>query len=133
MNPLRIALPLLACTGFVAAPVAALADGDPRLGRLYFRSICTDCHVAETGSAIAPNQMTIAEWTSYLDADRHDTGGAYEGRVSDFTSQGHRASIQEHNRVAERFLSVSDGQMFANVRAWLVSSAKDSDRPAGCD
>ncbi len=133
MNPLRIALPLLACAGFVAAPVAALADGDPRLGRLYYRSICTDCHVAETGSGIAPNQKTIAEWESYLDTDRHDAGGAYDGKVSDFTSQAHRESIQEHNRVAERFLSVDDDQMFANVRTWLVSSAKDSDNPAGCD
>ena len=130
---LRSALLLLTGGGFLLAPVAVFAEGDPRLGRLYYRSICTDCHVAQIGNGIPPNDRTIAEWRNYLSDDRHAPGSAFESRVSDYTSQAHRESIKEHNLVAQRFLSVSDEQMFANVRAWLVSSAKDSDRPAGCD
>jgi hypothetical protein len=130
---LRRVVLLLTAAGSVLGTSAALAEGDPRLGRLYFRSICTDCHVATTGKAIPPNQLTIAEWQSYLDADRHDASGRSAPQVSAFTGRAYRESIQGSNKVAQRFVSVDDAVMLANVRAWLVSAAKDSDRPSGCE
>jgi hypothetical protein len=130
---LRTVILALAVAGSALGSSATLAQGDPRLGRLYFRSICTDCHVRETGKAIPPNQLTIAEWEQYFDTDRHDASGRFAPSVREYTGRAHRESIQATNKVAQRFLSVGDAEMHANVRAWLVSAAKDSDRPSGCD
>lgn len=132
MMILRIAIvSVVACVGI--SGVARAEAGDPRLGRLYFRSVCTECHVRMIGKAIPPNTKTVAEWTGYMDADRHDASNRPESKLSHFTSRAFRQSIRAENKVADKFIAVEDAHMFANVRAWLIGSAKDSDNPASCD
>ncbi|MCP4126907.1 MAG: hypothetical protein GY753_07585 [Gammaproteobacteria bacterium] len=132
-------IPLIAGLTLIVASMlnidAATAAGKAnwKRGRVYFRMVCTSCHVETTGTAISPNGRTIAEWSAYMDANKHDASGKTKPEVSYYTSKEYRESIKESNKAAKKFLKMPDAALFADVRAFVVHGAKDSDTPASCN
>jgi cytochrome c5 len=122
----------LICMGMMSANVFS-EDANPKRGRVYFKMVCTVCHMTQAGKAIPPSSYTMAEWGSYIDADKHDLTGVSNPSVKYYTSQEYRKSIADSNKAAAKFLEESDAQMIADVRAFLISGAKDSDTPASCE
>ena len=118
---------LLGC-GLVAS-LAHAADGDWKRGRVYYQKVCTDCHTAKAGSAIAPNTRTMADWGTYLNADKHAKG---KESLKKYTSKEYRASIKANNKAAEKYADVPDEQLFTDVKAFMLKGAKDGDSPASC-
>ena len=43
-----------------------LADGNAKRGRVYFKMVCTVCHITEAGMAIPPNTRSMSEWSAYF-------------------------------------------------------------------
>ena len=109
------------------------ADPNKKRGRVYFKMVCTVCHIQEAAKAIPPNTRSMAEWTAYMDADKHDASGKSNPAVSYYTSQEYRESVKDSNKAAKKFLKLPAEQIFSDVKAFLVSGAKDSDTPASCD
>lgn len=120
-----VALCLLAVPYVVQA-----ADGNWKRGRIYYRMVCTACHVDQAGGSIAPSTMTIAEWTAYIDADKHAKG---KDKVSYYTSQEYRGKIKDSNKAAASLLKVPDDELLSDVKAFVLHGAKDSDTPARCN
>ncbi len=52
--------------------------------------------------------------------------------VKHYMSKTYRASIASKNKAAAKFADVPDDQLFADVKATLMRSAKDGDAPTGC-
>lgn len=122
-----LAAGLAATTGAVEA-----AEADWRLGRVYYRMICTACHTAQAGHSVAPSEKTKAEWTAYFTADAHDPSGKSNAKVSHFVSKAYRESIKDTNKAAAKFLTMPEGELLASVKAFTVYGAKDSDNPQSC-
>jgi cytochrome c5 len=130
-NMNRIVVTALTLAGMIGVSSAAAAyDGDWKRGRVYYRGVCTPCHMASKPEGIAPSQYTKAEWTAYFQADKHQGG---KETVKQFISQQFRASIKASNKVAEKFGSVSDADLFEDVKAFVINGAKDGDAPATCN
>lgn len=106
------------------------ADGNWKRGRVYYKHVCTVCHVEQTGDPISPATMTRAEWKSYLDADSHAKG---KDKVSYYVSQEYRNSVKDKNRAAKKFLKLPNETLAADLRAFVIHGAKDSDSPARCN
>jgi hypothetical protein len=120
----------LACVVMLTS-VASAYDGDWKRGRVYYQGVCTPCHKATANpEGIPANNYTIAEWTSYLAADKH---GAGKDTVKQYVSQSYRTEIKAKNKVAERFFSVADQDLLQDVKAFVINGAKDGDAPAGCN
>ena len=96
---------VLAVLGTTTYTTAQAYDGDWKVGRIYYRQVCTSCHVAKTEKAISPTSKTKAEWTAYLQADKHAKG---KDSVKQYVSQQYRASIKATNKAAEKFADVPD-------------------------
>lgn len=109
--------------------VSQSAEGDWKRGRVYFRMVCTACHLEQAGSAIAPNTRSKAEWISYLDADKHAKG---KDSARLYVSMPYRASIKANNKAAEKFYDVPEQNLLDDIRAFLSKGAKDGDAPASC-
>ena len=124
----------LAAAGITAAAGAAQAaeEGDWRLGRVYYRMVCTACHTDQAGQAIAPSAKTKAEWTAYLASDAHDASGKSNPNVSYYVSTHFRESVKDSNKAAAKFLKMPENELMAAVSAFVVYGAKDSDNPASC-
>ena len=122
-----LSLCLLGC-GLLASTANA-ADGDWKRGRVYYQRVCTACHTAKAGGAIAPNTSTIADWTIYLNADKHAKG---KESLQQYASKGYRASIKATNKAAEKYADVPDEQLFNDIKAFMLKGAKDGDSPASC-
>ena len=120
---------LFTVLGTTAYTTAQAYDGDWIRGRVYFRQVCTSCHVAKTGNAIPPTSRTKAEWTAYVQADKHAKGAE---SVTQYVSQQYRASIKATNKAAEKFADVPDQELLEDIKAYLMRGAKDGDSPAGC-
>lgn len=116
----------------VAANTAQAAEPDWRLGRVYYRMICTACHTAQAGHSVAPSEKTKAEWTAYFTADAHDPSGKSNAKVSHFVSKAYRESIKDTNKAAAKFLTMPESELLASVKAFTVYGAKDSDNPQSC-
>ncbi len=114
------------------AEVFAETDGDWRRGRIYYRTTCTSCHKVMTGAPISPSSRTIAQWTAYLDADRHDLAGNTNPSVKYFVSRAYRETVKKHNRVAAKLIDLKDETLLQDIRAFLIHGAKDSDTPTRC-
>jgi cytochrome c2 len=108
---------------------AQSAESDWKRGRVYFRMVCTACHVEKAGGAIAPNTRLKAEWMAYLDADKHANG---KDSVKYYVSKQYRASIKATNKAAEKFSDVPDQDLLDDIRAFITKGAKDGDSPASC-
>ena len=106
------------------------ADGNWKRGRIYYRMVCTACHVDQAGGSIAPSTKTIAEWKAYIDADKHAKG---KDKVSDYVSKDYRNSIKATNKAAAKFIKISNEDLLADVKAFVIHGAKDSDTPARCN
>ena len=127
-SPIKaLTLALLGC-GMIAGAASA-ADGDWKRGRVYYQRVCTDCHTAKAGGAIAPNARTMADWTAYLNADKHAKG---KESLKKYMSKEYRASVKATNKAAERYADLPDEQLFNDVKAFMLKGAKDGDSPASC-
>ncbi|MDO8890452.1 MAG: hypothetical protein Q8K43_12895 [Sulfurimicrobium sp.] len=119
----------LAILGSTAYTTAQAYDGDWKRGRIYYRQVCTSCHVAKTEKAISPTTKTKAEWAAYLQADKHAKG---KDSVKQYISQQYRASIKASNKAAEKFADVPDQELLEDIKAFVTKGAKDGDSPASC-
>ncbi len=117
-------------TFVVCIPYLHAADGNWKRGRIYYRMVCTSCHVDQAGGAISPATKTIAEWKAYMEADSHAKG---KDKVSDYVSKEYRDSIKANNKAAAKFIKLPNDSLFADVSAFVVHGAKDSDNPARCN
>ena len=115
---------------YVTPFLAQAGDGNWKKGRLYYRMVCTVCHKDQTGAAISPSLYTKAEWSAYLDADKHAKG---KDKVSYYVSKDYRESIKATNKAAAKFIKVPDEALMADLKAFVIYGAKDSDNPAGCN
>lgn len=115
----------------VALPFAAWsADGNWKRGRIYYRMVCTDCHVDKAGGSISPATKTKAEWKAYIEADSHAKG---QDKVSYYVSKEYREKIKDSNKAAAKFLKMPNDALLADVQAFVIHGAKDSDNPARCN
>jgi hypothetical protein len=110
-------------------PKFVLAEGDWKVGRVYYRMVCTACHVDTSAGSIAPNTRTKAEWAAYVEADKHADG---KDTLTYQVSKEYRNSIKDTNRAAERYIDKPTEELLEDVKAFLIYGAKDSDNPAGC-
>jgi cytochrome c5 len=125
---MNIALPLLAATAMFASAAQAY-DPDWKRGRVYYRSVCTSCHVASPVGSINPSSKTKAEWDAYLQADKHAKG---KDTVKQYVSKQYRAGIKASNKAAEKFADVPDQELFDDIKLFLKRGAKDGEAPASC-
>jgi cytochrome c5 len=123
----------LATTAVLALLGTSLAaqayDADWKRGRVYYRSVCTSCHTVQPSGAINPSTRTKAEWTAYLQADKHAKG---KDTVKQYVSKAYRASIKSGNKAAEKFADTPDQELADDTKAFLIKGAKDGDAPATC-
>jgi cytochrome c5 len=123
-------LPVAALIALMGASFAAQAyDADWKRGRIYYRGVCTTCHIASPIGSINPSTKTKAEWTAYLQANKHAKG---KDTVSQYYSKAYRASIKSGNKAAEKFADTPDQELADDVKAFLIKGAKDGDAPATC-
>ncbi|NTV86055.1 MAG: hypothetical protein HGA21_04860 [Burkholderiaceae bacterium] len=123
-------LPVAALIALMGASFAAQAyDADWKRGRIYYRGVCTTCHIASPIGSINPSTKTKAEWTAYLQANKHAKG---KDTVSQYYSKAYRASIKSGNKAAEKFADTPDQELADDVKAFLLKGAKDGDAPATC-
>jgi len=128
LSPINVlSLCLLGCG--MAASAAQAADGDWKRGRVYYQKVCTECHTAKAGGPIAPNTRTMAEWTTYLNANKH---GKSKEPLKMYVSSAYRANIKATNKAAEKYADVPEEQLFNDVKAFMLKGAKDGDSPASC-
>ena len=116
--------------GMLLTLTAQAADGNWKRGRIYYRMVCTACHTDQPSGSISPATMTIAEWKTYLDADKHANG---KDNVSYYVSKAYRESVKDSNKAAAKFIEMPDEALMADVRAFVIHGAKDSDNPARCN
>lgn len=123
-------LPVAALLALMGASFSAQAyDADWKRGRVYFRSVCTACHVASPVGSINPSTKTKAEWNAYLLTDKHAKG---KETVSKYVSKDYRASIKATNKAAAKFADTPDKELLEDLKAFLNKGAKDGDSPASC-
>lgn len=135
MKKLAAKLSITAMAATLALSLVADAfaeDANPKRGRVYFKMVCTVCHMTEAGQAIPPLTRSMAEWSAYMDADKHAASGKANPAVSYYVSKEYRDSIADSNKAAKKFSTLPDAQLRADVKAFLVSGARDSDTPASC-
>jgi len=116
----------------ISTPAALAADGNWKLGRIYYRMVCTVCHKSAEGGgkAINPSSMTIAEWEAYFAADKHAKG---KDSLKYYVSREYREKIKDSNKAARKLLNVPDDKLLADVLAFVRHGAKDSPTPARCN
>jgi cytochrome c5 len=123
-------IPVAALLALMGASFSAQAyDADWKRGRVYYRSVCTACHVASPVGSINPSTKTKAEWTAYLLTDKHAKG---KDTVSKYVSKAYRASILSTNKAAAKFADTPDKELLEDIKAFLLKGAKDGDSPASC-
>ena len=120
-------LAAFALCAFAVPYVAQAADGNWKKGRIYYRMVCTACHVDQAGGAIPPSTNTKAEWDAYIAADKHAKG---KDKLSYYISKEYREKIKDSNKAAASLINVADAELMADVKAFVIYGAKDSDNPA---
>ncbi len=131
-TPHTLASSCLLVAALIAPSLAPADDGNWKKGRIYYRMVCTACHV-EMGTSIPPASRRMNEWRSYFDAGQHDASGRSNPQLSYYTSRAYREAVQDSNRAAKKFLDADDATMFEDVRAFVIHGAADSDTPASCN
>ena len=127
MKKFYLVLPLLATALFTH--IAQAYEPDWKVGRIYFRNVCTACHT-EVKTKVPPDGQTKAEWTAYLQANKHAKG---KDTVSLYFSKQYRDSIKATNKAAAKFADKPEQALSADVRAFILHSAKDGESPASCN
>lgn len=120
----------LAATLALTALAAQAYDADWKRGRIYYRSVCTSCHVTLPIGSIAPSTRVKADWVAYMTANKHAKG---KESVSQYVSKPYRESIKSGNKAAEKFIDVPEAELFEDLKAFLHKGAKDGDAPASCN
>lgn len=128
IRTLRAAVALSLALG--ASWGAQAYEADWKRGRIYYRSVCTSCHVAMPIGGINPSARSKAEWAAYLQADKHAKG---KEAVKHYFSKAYRTSIKAGNKAAEKFIDVPEQELADDVKAFLLKGAKDGDAPATCN
>jgi hypothetical protein len=134
--PFKMLLAVTGMLGAIGCSSAVLAgDVEPNRmrGQFYFKMVCTVCHVQMTGKAIPPKSRKMAEWRAYFEADKHDSSGKTIATVSYYVSQEYRQSIRASNKAAEKYLFLSDPELFADIQLFMISGAEDSSTPGWCN
>ena len=134
MNYRQGVVALLAVVLLGMLPMVEAAKGNWKKGRIYYRMVCTDCHVNEAGGKISPAEKTKAEWIDYFEKNIHGSQDApAKYAASYFVSREYRESIKDTNRAAAKMLKIPEEQLLEDVKAFLVHTAKDSDQPSRCE
>ena len=71
----------------------------------------------------------MAEWASYIQADKHAKG---KDTVKQYVSKSYRASIKSANKAVEKFADVPDQDLLEDIKAFVIKGAKDGEAPASC-
>ena len=121
---------ILAALPVLFATAAQAYDADWKRGRIYYRSVCTSCHVASPIGQINPSSKTKAEWGSYVQADKHAKG---KESVKMYVAKDYRAKIKASNKAAEKFAAVPEQELLEDVKVFLQRGAKDGESPASCN
>lgn len=129
---IKLSLFTIAAMLGMASVCAQADDGDWKRGRVYFRQVCTSCHLSVAGKTISPAERLKAVWAAYLQADKHDVSGKSNHSVKYYVSRDYRKSIAASNKAAEKFLDVPDADLQADLKAFVLYGAKDSDNPSRC-
>lgn len=124
---------MLGAIGYSNVVLAGDAEANKKRGQVYFKMVCTVCHVQMTGKAIPPRSRKMAEWQAYFEANKHDSSGKTISTVSYYVSQEYRQSIAASNKAAEKYLSLSVPELFADIQAFMISGAEDSYTPIWCN
>jgi len=112
-----------------ALPFASLAgEGDWKRGRIYYRMVCTACHV-QKATSIAPSKMTKAEWAAYIKADKHAKG---KDSLKFYVSTAYRNSIKASNKAAEKYADLPDSELLDDIKSFVEYGSKDGEKPASC-
>ena len=128
----RVLIGAVALGTLCAVGAAEAADKTWRLGRVYYRMVCTDCHKEQASGAISPSSRTKAEWAAYYDTDAHDASGKSNPSVSYYASREFRESVKDSNKAAAKLLDMPQADLMAAIRAFAEYGAKDSDNPQRC-
>ena len=112
----------------------AEAKGNWKKGRVYYKMVCTECHIEQAGGVISPSEKTKAEWADYFEKNLHGPQDApAKFAASYFVSREYRESIKDTNRAAKKMLKIPDDKLLEDVKAFLDHTAKDSDQPSRCE
>ena len=112
----------------------AEAKGNWKKGRIYYRMVCTECHIEKAGGAISPAEKTKAEWVDYFEKNIHGPQDApAKFAASYFVSREYRESIKDTNRAAKKMLKVPADKLLEDVKTFVMHTAKDSDQPSRCE
>jgi hypothetical protein len=112
----------------------AEAKGNWKKGRIYYRMVCTECHIENAGGTISPAEKTKAEWIEYFDKNIHGPqDGPTKYTASYFISREYRESIKDTNRAAKKMLKIPDEKLLEHVKTFVIHTAKDSDQPSRCE
>jgi len=123
---------IIACmmSALLTPVIAQAEEGNWKKGRIYYRMVCTACHKDMPDGSISPASKTKAEWSAYLDADSHAKG---KDKVSYYVSKEYREKVKGTNRAAAKFIKAPEASLLADVKAFVLHGAKDSDSPARCN
>lgn len=134
LNKMKVLMTLVAGIVMASYMAGAMAGaGNDKRGRVYYKMVCTVCHMTQAGKSIPPASRTMDGWRAYLVADKHDATKVSNGSVKYYLSQEYRNSIKDQNKAAKKFVKAPDDLMYADVHAFVVKGAKDSDTPATCE
>jgi cytochrome c5 len=109
--------------------MARAYEADWKRGHDYYSIVCTECHKGQPCGVIGPNTSTRAEWTEYLQADKHAKG---KDSLMTYLGKPFRASIAGSNKTAAKFADLPDEELYADLKAFVMRCAKDGDAPKGC-
>ena len=127
---MKARLTALAIAAALTSSNAFAYDADWKRGRIYYRSVCTSCHVASPIGQINPSGKTKAEWAAYFQADKHAKG---KETVKMYVAKDYRAKIKASNKAAEKFADVPDQELYEDIKLFLQRGAKDGEAPASCN
>jgi len=131
MKPILLAI-VLASLSF--SSVADAAKGNWKKGRIYYKMVCSECHLEQTGNKFSPADKTKAEWADYFAQDIHAAASPTANHsVQYYVSTAYRESVKGTNRAAAKLLKIPDDQLLEDVKAFTIQTAKDSDQPSRCE
>lgn len=128
-------LSLILMIGLLGINAAADAEkGNWKKGRIYYKMVCSECHAELTGSKFSPADKTKAEWSMYFDQGEHAMANdSVNHALNYYASSEYRESIKDSNRAAAKMLKIPEAQLMADVEAFTLHAAMDSDQPSRCE
>lgn len=113
---------------------ADAAKANWKKGRIYYKLVCSECHFEQTGNKFSPADKTKAEWQSYfVDGQHAMANDSVNHALNYYASREYRESIKSSNRAAAKMLKIPEAQLLADLQAFTLHTAKDSDQPSRCE